>query len=211
MNKITAIHSTKGQRGQRVKILLDDESAFSLETELALKQGLKIGQELSAEQLEALTKSDKFYRCLNAAMNLLSYRPRSKSELHQRLQRRGFDDSSIEAAIAKLAEQRLVDDEAFAQFWKDNRDSFSPRSQWFIRAELKRKGVATDIVDRVVRTADDSKSAYQVAVTKARRLPRSDYQSFRLQLGGYLHRRGFSYGVINKVVEQVWKEREEQV
>ena len=117
----------------------------------------------------------------------------------------------IEAVIARLKEQGLVDDMAFAQFWKDNRESFSPRSQWLTRLELRRKGVANDIIDQVVNTIDDDDSAYRAALSKARSLPLSDYQSFRRRLGEYLKRRGFSYGVINHTVERVWQEQQDRV
>ena len=205
MKKVTAIRSGKGQ-GKRVNIFLDGKFAFSLEAEVALKEGLQAGQELSDSQVEALVKSDNFHRCLNAATHYLSYRPRSESELKERLRRRHFDDDSVEAVIVNLKEQRLVDDRAFAQFWKDNRQSFSPRSQWLTKLELRRKGVADELVAEVVGTIDDDDSAYQAALSKARSLPLSDYQSFRHRLGEFLRRRGFGYGVANHVVERVWQE-----
>jgi len=108
--------------------------------------------------------------------------------------------------LAKLKEQGVVDDMAFAQFWKDNRESFSPRSQWLTKLELRRKGVADDIIDRVTDAVDDDNSAYRAALSKARSLPLSDRQGFRRRLGDYLKRRGFGYGVINHTVERVWQE-----
>ena len=204
MRKITAIRTGKGQ-GKRVNVFLDGKFAFSLEAEVAVRERLQVEQELSASQIEALARSDHFHRCFNAAAHYLSYRPRSESELRERLHRRGFDDS-IEAVIAKLKEQGLVDDVAFAQFWKDNRESFSPRSRWLTKLELRRKGVADDIIDQVVDTVDDNNNAYRAALSKARSLPLSDYQGFRRRLGEYLKRRGFGYGVIKHTVEQLWQE-----
>jgi len=206
MRKITAIRVGKGRR-KRVRVFLDGRFAFSLEAEVAVREGLRVGQVLSANQIEALTRSDHFHRCLNAAAHYLGYRPRSEAEVRERLQRRGFDGDSVHAVIAKLKEQGLVDDMAFAQFWKDNRESFSPRSQWLTKLELRRKGVGDDIIDQVVDAVDDADSAYRAAVSKARSLPQSDYQSFRRRLGEYLKRRGFGYGVINHTVERVWQER----
>ena len=208
MSKITAIRPGRGRR-ERVNVSLNGRFAFSLETETAIKKGLRVEQELSANQIEALAKSDHLHRCLNAALHYISYRPRSEFEIRERLQRRDFDSDSIETVTAKLKTQGLVDDVAFAQFWKDNRGSFSPRSQWLIKSELKRKGVASDIIDQVVNTVNEDSSAYRAAVAKAHRLPRSDYQSFRRRLGEYLKRRGFSYGMINHTVEQVWQEQGE--
>lgn len=203
MSKITAIRSGKGRR-KRVRLYLDGKPALSLDGEMAVNEGLKVGRELSEEQIEALTKSDLSQRCLNAAIHFLSYRPRSEHEVRQRLHRRGFDSTNIENTVAKLKEQGLVDDQAFARFWKDNRDSFSPRGKSLVRLELKQKGVSGDIIGGMDAT-DDSTNAYRAAVEKARRLSRSDYQSFRRKLGEYLRRRGFGYELINRTIEQIWQ------
>ena len=207
MRKITALRVGKSQR-KRVNVSLDGRFAFSLEAEVAIKEGLQVGQELSTSQIEALARSDHFHRCLNAAAHYLSYRPRSEFELRERLHQRGFDGDSVEAVLAKLKEQGLVDDMAFAQFWKDNRESFSPRSQWLTKLELRRKGVANNIIDQIADTIDDEDSAYRAALSKARSLPLSDYQSFRRRLGDYLKRRGFGYGVINHTIERLRPELE---
>jgi len=206
MRKITALRTGRG-RGKRVNIFLDGKFAFSLEAEVAAKEGLQVEQVLSAEQIEALARSNYLHRCFNAAAHYLSYRPRSEPELRERLHQRGFDSDSVEAAITRLKEQGLVDDIAFAQFWKDNRESFSPRSQWLTKLELKRKGVADDIIDQVVDTVDDEDSAYRAALRKARSSPQSDYQNFRRRLGEHLKRRGFSYVVINHTVDRLWQDQ----
>jgi regulatory protein len=207
MNKITAIQIGKS-RGKRVNVSLDGRFAFSLAAEVVLREGLRVGQELSAAEVEALAGTDRFHRCLNAALRYLSYRPRSEFELKERLQRRGFDGDSMGAVLTRLKEQELVDDVAFAQFWKDNRESFSPRSKRLTGLELRRKGVDEDTIAQVVDVIDDDDSAYRAALGKARSLSLSDYQDFRQRLAGYLRRRGFSYGVINHAVERVWQKQE---
>jgi regulatory protein len=202
MKRITAIGEGKRSR-KRLNVFLDDKFAFSLEADVARKEGLRVGQELSEGDIEALASAEQ--RCLNAALRYLAYRPRSEAELGERLARRGFDGETIAMALARLKEQGLVNDLAFAQFWKENRQSFSPRSQWLVRRELKQKGVAEELIARVT-DFDDEDSAYQAAIAKAHRLPLSDYQGFRRRLGEYLKRRGFGYGVINNTVNKVWAE-----
>jgi regulatory protein len=203
VTKLTAGKS----RGDRLNVFLDGKFSFSLLTEVALKEGLRVEQELSVSQVESLTRSDRYQRCLNAAIRYLGYRPRSEAEVRQRLQRHGFDDDSINKTIAKLKEQGLVDDAAFARLWKENREMFSPRSRWLTGQELKQKGLDNNVIEQVVGEVDDSDSAYRAALSKARRLSSSDYQDFRRRLGEYLRRRGFNYQVINDTVESIWKER----
>jgi len=205
MTQISAIRVGKSQH--RVNVLLDGKFAFSLEAEVAAEERLQVGQELSRSQIEALARSDHFQRCLNAAVRYLGYRPRSESEIRERLKRRNFDADSVDAVINRLKEQGLVDDAAFAQFWKENRESFSPRSGWLTKLELKRKGVTTDTIDQMVGDIDDADSAYRAAQGKVHSLPLSDYQVFRRRLGDYLKRRGFGYEIINHTVDRVWQEQ----
>lgn len=205
MRKITALRPGKGRR-KRVNIYLDGEFAFSLEAEVAVNERLRINQELSPEQIKEIVAADQYRRCYNAAALLLSYRPRSEPELRERLRKRGFHGDSINAVVIRLKEQGLVDDTAFARFWKDNRDSFSPRSQWLTGQELRRKGIAEDIITQITGTIDDEENAYRAALKKARNLPRTDFQVFRRKLGDHLRRRGFGYGVINSTVNRLWQE-----
>lgn len=206
MSKITRLVAGKS-REKRVNVHLDGKYAFSLLAEVVLKEGLRVGQELSDEDQERLTGVDGYQRCLNAAIRFLGYRPRSEAEIRQRLLKHGYDGANIDKAIARLKEQGLVDDTAFARFWIENRESFSPRSRRLTRLELQRKGLDIEVIDQIVSEVNDSDSAYRAALSKARRLSPADYQVFRRRLAQYLGRRGFDYEVIKETVERVWKEQ----
>jgi regulatory protein len=206
MGKITGIKAVRG-REKRIKVFLDGEEKLGLLTETAMKAGLKKGQKITDSRLAALAEEDRFQRCLKAAIHLLGYRPRSEAEIKQRLLRRGFEPACLEKAINRLKEQGLVDDAAFARFWRENRDTFSPRSRRLTQLELKRKGLSSHIIEEIINDIDDADSAYRAASSRARRLITSDYQDFRQRLGGYLGRRGFNYGIIKEITERVWKEQ----
>jgi len=205
MAKITEIKKGRG-REKRVNVFVDGKPALALLTETALKEGLELGQEVNENQLQKLADLDRYQRCFNAALRYLGYRPRSEAEIKQRLQRHGFDGECIEKALARLREQGLVDDTAFARFWRENRETFSPRSRRLTKLELKRKGLSSDIIEQVISEIDDRDSAYRAALKKAHRLSLADDKVFRQRLGGYLGRRGFNYSVIKEITERVWRE-----
>ena len=204
--KITSLKAGRG-REKKVNISLDGKPAFNFLAETALKEKLEVGQELSESRMEALDGLDRAQRCLNAAFRYLAYRPRSEAEIRQRLLRRGFDSVTADNALARLKERGLVDDAAFARFWEDNRESFSPRSRRLTGLELRRKGLPADVIDSVVREIDETDCAYRAASVRAGRLPLSDYQLFRRRLAAYLGRRGFDYDIIKETVDRLWEER----
>lgn len=204
MRTITAIEVQK--RGQkRLNVFCDGTFAFSVKREVIVEQGIRVGQTLSDSQVEELLRADLLYRCLEAAFRLLSYRPRSEAEIRGRLSRR-FEGETIEKTIIHLKENQLIDDAAFAEFWRDNRESFRPCGKRLLRKELKGKGVASEVIDEVIEMVKDEESAYRAAQRRVRALE-TDYETFRRKLGAFLGRRGFSYGVINSTVERLWRER----
>ncbi|MBN2238524.1 MAG: RecX family transcriptional regulator [Dehalococcoidales bacterium] len=207
MSKITALRPAKGRR-KRVSVFLDGEFAFSLEAEIAVREGLRVDQDISPERVNEIASESNYHRCYDAAALFLTYRPRSEPELRERLQKKGYPQGSIDRVVSRLKQQGLVNDNAFAEYWKENRDSFSPRSQWLTGQELRRKGVSEEIINKVVGELDDEDSAYRAALKKARNLPRRDYQSFLRRLGEHLQRRGFGYGVIKTTVQRLWDELE---
>jgi len=206
--KITALRISKG-RSRKVNISLDDGSVLSLGAETALKKGLLSGQELSAIDITTLKQADRQQGCHDAAARYLGYRPRSEQEMRQYLKRHHFNEDDIEAVLGRLKEQGLVDDAAFAAFWKENRQSFSPRSSYLTGLELRQKGVPKEVIEQAVGAIDDDENAYRAAQGKARSLKTADYQQFRHRLGDYLRRRGFGYGTIITAIERLWREREE--
>lgn len=204
MRTITTIE-VENRRKDHVKILLDGAFAFSLDAEVAAEQGLHVGQALSDPQIEELGKANLLQRCLNAALRFLGYRPRSEAEIRMRL-RRGFDQKTIDRVILQLKAGRIIDDVAFAKFWIENRESFSPRSERMLKMELKRKGIAAEVIDEVLEGSDEDGAAYRAAQKKARSLSQEDYDAYRRKLGAFLRRRGFSNEVANHAVERLWRD-----
>ncbi len=195
-------------RGKTIKLFLDGKFAFSLKEELVLKEGLEVGMELSELRIGSLQESNRYQKCLDTALRLLNYRPRSESELTTRLQQRAFNENDIQAALSSLKKQGFIDDGNFARFWSDNRQSFSPRSRQMTAMELKQKGVALDVIEQELSAIDDSENAYRAALKYVRNLNSADYPGFRRRLGEYLRRRGFGYDVINNTVTRLWNEKE---
>jgi regulatory protein len=203
MDTVTAVKASK--RGKsRLSIYLNGSFAFSLEEEVVRQHGLHPGQLLSDRELCELRKADLHHRCLGAALRLLSYRPRSEVEMRQRLGLR-FEAETVDRVVSHLKERQMLDDAAFARFWKENREAFRPRSRRLLEVELRRKGVDSEVVSQALMGVDDEELAHRAAQKKGRNLEK-DYDVFRRKLGAYLVRRGFSYEVTNRTVQRVWRE-----
>jgi regulatory protein len=157
-----------------------------------------------------LADNSSLQDCLDAAYYYLDYRPHSEGEIRQWLQRRGFVPEIIEKAIARLREQNLSNDFAFAHFWTENRLSFRLKSKRLIKKELRDKKVATDIIEQATKDIDDEELAYKLGSSRMPALARLDYPDFYRRLSSYLAYRGFSYQVIKRTAALLWQEREER-
>jgi len=156
-----------------------------------------------------LADNESLQDCLDAAYYYLSYRPRSEGELRHWLHKRGFANEVAEKAIARLREQNLSDDFAFAQFWKENRLSFRPKSKRLIKKELRDKKVAAEIIEQVTEDIDDEELAYKLGSSRMPALAHLDYPDFYRRLSSYLAYRGFNYEVIKRTATLLWQEKEQ--
>ena len=109
--------------------------------------------------------------------------------------------------MAKLREQGLSDDLAFARFWKDNRLSFRPKSRRLIQKELREKKVAAEIVEEVTEDIDDDQIAYKLGCGRMQSLAGLEYRQFYRRLASYLTYRGFGYEVVKRTVALLWQEK----
>ncbi|MGI5916111.1 MAG: RecX family transcriptional regulator [Anaerolineae bacterium] len=201
--KITALRVQKKRRN-RVNVYVDGEFAFGLQDVLAAK--LSVGQELGDDEIEALKRQDSVESAYEKALYYLSYRPRSEQEIERYLQGKGLDEEATATVLDRLRHARLVGDAEFAEFWVENRETFRPRGPWALRAELRQKGVADEIIDQALEAVDEEKSAMEAAERVVHRFARLDADTFWRRLMGYLQRRGFGYGVSRRVVDEMWKQ-----
>lgn len=206
MGRITALKVNRSNK--RVSVFIDGSFSVALDVEVVARENLQLGQYLSPGQVEKLKQVDLIQNYSKVALHYLGYRPRSEAEVRQRLRRRGFDGDIVDKVITGLKERKLIDDVAFAGYWRDNRLSFKPRSRRLIKLELRQKGVAAETASQAVEDLDDEVIAYEAGLKKARVLASLDYSEFHRRLSGYLQRRGFNYEIINSVVVRLWQERQ---
>jgi len=204
---ITAVE-VQAKRRNRVNVYLDRAFAFGLTNLVAEQAGLRPGLFLSDEQIQRLLSAEAMQQALDTALAFLSYRPRSESEVRRNLSSKKIPEPLIDEVLARLRASGLIDDAAFARYWAENRETFSPRGQRLLKAELRQKGISPDTIAETLEASevDELSGAYRVAEKKARSLRNLDKRTFWQRLSAHLARRGFDYEVIHEVVSRLWRE-----
>lgn len=187
----------------RANVFLDGEFAFGLALNLALE--LKVGQELSDADVEALQQEDDFETAKDRALRQLTRRPYSSAEIARLLKRHKHSDESVARVLDYMGERNYVDDASFAEYWVEQRDSFRPRSRLALRQELSQKGLSSELISQAVESVDETAAARRLAEKQARRWQHLSETEFTQKVAGYLQRQGFPYSIVGPVVAETWQ------
>lgn len=202
--EITKIKAQKNKK--RVNIYLDGKFAFPLDADNFLKAGLKVGQKLSEKEVEDLIFKNEFQKLLDRALRLISRRPRSEKEVRDYLKKKKSSPTLVEAVIKKLKKVGQIDDSAFASWWVEQRLTFRPRGKFGLTMELRQKGIDKTIIKQMIDEKFDelplAKKAVQKKLKTYQNLPREERKQ---KIAAFLARRGFSWGTIKKVLEEILK------
>ncbi len=149
--------------------------------------------------------ADPVARARTICLQQLEHAPRTRAELADVLARRGVPDEAAASVLARLTEVGMIDDALFAEMWVSSRHRGRGLAGRALTQELRRKGVADDLV----REAVDGLSAEQELQTArdlvSRRLPstRGLAPDARVRrLAGLLARKGYPAGVAFRVVRE---------
>jgi regulatory protein len=189
----------------RYSIFLDGEFAFGVGRDLLLASGIAKGSFLDQEQLDAILAKDEIDRAVTVAMRALDQRMQSGKELRTRLQRKGFEALTIDAALQRLSDYGYLNDERFAELWIENRLAHRPRGKRMLEQELRQKGIDREIVQETVAgmEIDDRAAALALANKRLNSVRNQPPDEQKKKLTGILARRGFDYGTIRATLEAV--------
>lgn len=148
------------------------------------------------------------------ALTLLGFRARSVSELRRKLLQKGEDVARVEEVIARLRDQKLLDDADFARQFARTKLLAAGSSRRRILLELTRKGVARDVADQAIAELGESEgidpaaAVRRVAEKKWKSLAGLDDFTRRRRLYAFLARRGFGPDEIRSVMNALGEEIE---
>lgn len=204
--RITAITPQK-RHSERVNVQVDGAFRLALAAEIA-RGALHVGDTVTEAALRTLEERDGAWKAREAALALLSFRPRAAAELRRRLERKGFDPEVAEQAVAELAERGLVDDGAFAEMWVRDRVRLRPQGRRRLAQELRAKGVGAEAAHAAIGEVFEAEevSETELALAAAARWrPRAgeDPARARRRLHGFLARRGFGGEAIRAALEEL--------
>ena len=197
----------------RASVFIDDAFAFGLDVELVVKEGVRKGVHLSAEQQRALLAYQEVYAAKAAALGYVSDRARTTDEVRTMLLRRGFDADLAEDTVADVQRLGLLDDAAYAHAFARSRFDARGYGPARIRQDLMKRGVARGFIDDALAELPSDEvgdAAQEQAATKWRTLSaEEDLRKRKKKTMDFLVRRGFSYGDARDAVDALARDEED--
>jgi regulatory protein len=199
--KITAIKQ-QVKRADRYSVYVDDRYAFSLSESALLTSKIASGQEIDKQQLQDYKKLSQDDKSYGMALRYAAMRLRSEWEMTTYLRRKQVEEPVADSIMARLRKIGLLDDEAFATAWVENRRQLKPTSLRKLQQELKQKHVPDTIIQQVLRDdPSDERAVLRQMAEKKFKIAR--YQAEPEKLMAYLARQGFGYEDIKTVLAEL--------
>lgn len=215
MKKISRITTQKKSKN-RYNIFLsngqDEAYGFSVDEAILIEYRLHKHLELDDALIATLIQKDTLHKSYTQTINFLSYRMRTKKEIHDYLVKKEVDSEHITQIIDRLTREKLLDDKEFAEMFVRTRINTSSKGPMIIKKELIDKGVSVSIAEEAVAEFPYEAQFEKVSKWIEKKLNQRKKESFRKQiqqLQATLMQKGFTQDVIKDALAEIDDEKDD--
>lgn len=211
MQAITKIGRQKNNQ-ERYNIYLNEKYAFAVDEGTLIKFGLQKGKVLEQMEIDEIQYEDEIAKAFNKALNFLSFQMRSEHEVKTKLLQAGHGEAVVHEAIHKLTNLGFLNDESYSKALLETRKRTTKKGPAAIRQDLMQKGIDKNLQQQVLETfghEEQLKLAMELAEKAIRSNENKTPTQVKQKIQEVLLRKGYSYGVVTEILEQVTLEREE--
>ena len=187
-------------------VFLDGCFFCKLNAETIVKNGIKIGKEISKHEIENAQAENEKLVAFDKCLKLLSV-PKTEKQVKDYLFGKGYTKKTVDYCIEKLNEYNYLNDEAFANLYVK---SYSlKKGKRLLEFELKSKGVSQEIINNVLANYESKEEDLLFLAEKFIKNKEKNKKTAQ-KLTAHLFSKGFSLDEINPVVKKLIFDLEEQ-
>lgn len=167
--EITAIEPRRKGFSQ---LYIDGEAAVKIDTEILLRERIKLGDEIDDDELYELIQKSDARRANEKALYLLEHRSHSKKELEDKIARTAASREAAKAAAEHMEEIGLIDDERYARDYAKElfeRKKFGARR---VQQELMQKGIDKELIAIILEEYSDIDTVEAIRTVLEKKYPR---------------------------------------
>ncbi len=192
----------------RCNIYLDNSFYCGLELETVMRHRLKIGASVSPEDLDEIQAESETMRALDKALNFISRSQKTKKQVAEYLESKGYLKKTIESVLDKMSAYKFVNDQNYA---KDYAKSASKnKGKRLISLELKRKGVSDEDMGEALNDIDgetETEAATKIAEKYLKSKEKTRENAVKCYK--YLLSKGFDYDTAKAAADKIIKDEDD--
>jgi len=200
---ITSIEKQKRSK-KRWNIYVEGEFFCGLYADTILKYGLHVNEDHSETKLHEIKEYDEYIYGKETALNFLSYRIRTESEIRKKLKEKKISVKTLNRVLKYLGDSGLVNDEEFARTLIEEKIKRKPVGIKVLKQKLFEKGVPKQVSDKVLEQVFSAVSEKELALENFRKLtPKlkgKDKTEQKKKTYEFLTAKGFGYDIIKEII-----------
>lgn len=202
---MTVVTAKRG-RGDKIHVYADGEYLVTVDQEFWYSEGIRPGSEFTSEQVESFRRRAEYRRAYNKGLNILSYAPKTRRALIERLMRDEIPREQAEQAADQLEEYGFLNDAEYAALYAGELLRNKQLSARGAVAKLIAKGVDRELAQEAVASLsfDEEAGIEELLRGKLSYFNRSPRDWNRAVVA--LARRGYGYSDIRRVMERLKQE-----
>ena len=198
---VTEIREFKGV----ITLSLDGVAWLKLRKKHFGKLPLEVGQELDPEEYTDRMAAIQCADCYEAALTMLDQAAQTSGDLCRKLVRKGYVAPAAEATVARLTENRLIDDRRYAERIAQSQMGRGAGA-YAVRRKLRAKLLSEEDVVAAMEGFDGEQQAaacHDAAIKLWRKYESLPPREGRAKLSQALARRGFGWDAIRSAVDSL--------
>ncbi len=195
----------RGDSRGSLQAVAAEGSSFFIPRQVAQQLQLFPGMELDEQEYLSLRHRADGYLARRKAMDLLAMREHTRSELLQKLQKKGFAADVAEETVETLVNEQLQSDRRFGEVWLRGRLARRPAARGILAAELQRKGVGRELCEELLDEFYDEDTAERALEAAAAKLMRKRTITREGLMQG-LARLGFRYTDAERIADRLFSQ-----
>lgn len=206
------IVSSLKKKNNSVEIIFVDGSVIVADYNVVVSESIRKNDDLSEEKINYLLNRSELSKIKNYAFRFLGFRNHSSRELKLKLIKKKFPVDLIDEAISDLLSKNLINDCQFAKQFLTEKLSKGKSGPNKIKAELIKKGIERNIIDKLILSIDNDSSyqnALNLAIKKFRTFNEKDKKKSKQKIFNFLHTKGFDSELILSVIKEITSDDEE--
>ena len=199
-----------------VIVYLDNNEKLYLSYEVFLRNGLRKDLEIPDGHFDLLIKENQRHFVKQKALAYISRRHHSVAEIRRKLFQKKYDKEIIDPVLQDLVEKALLNDTEFAEIFTEENIRLKLWGKNKIKSELIKRGVAQEIIAKVLLEKFQPEVNYDNAILFAEKKLRLlknrgfDQNKLKQKLFAFLGSRGYDCETCKEVIGKIVNSSEEE-